>query len=63
MTLDILTASQGGTSAVFQTKRCIFLPERFSNGIRLMTHVKNEVPVLSRPLPSLPDPFRELVWF
>ena len=39
MTLDILTASQGGTSAVIQTERCVFLPERSSNGIRLMTHM------------------------
>lgn len=48
---------------MIQTERCVFLPERSSNGICLMTHVKNEARVLSRPLPSLRGPFRELVWF
>ena len=63
MALDSLIASQGGTCAIIQTECCVFIPDKSSNRMHLMTHTKNQISALSDLLPSLGDRFRELVWF
>ena len=53
MALDIHTASQGGPCAIIQTECCIYIPGESSNATYLMTHMKNQIPSLDNPLPSL----------
>ena len=55
ITLDILTASQGGTCAIIQTECCVFIPDESFNVTHLMNHMKNQIPALSDPFPSLDE--------
>ena len=51
ITLDILTASQGGTCAIIQTECCIFIPNDSSNITRLMNHMKSCIYAFKWPTP------------
>lgn len=50
-----ITRSQGGNSAIIQTKCYVFIPDESSNITHLMTHRKNYIAALDDPLPSLGD--------
>ena len=49
MTVDILTASQGGTCTIIQTECCVFMPNNSSRVSSLLNHTKKQVNVLNEP--------------
>lgn len=53
MTLNSLTASQGGTCAVIHTECCVFVPDDSSNVTCLMLQMKNQISALNDPLSTL----------
>ena len=63
MTLDILTASWGGTCAIIQTECCVFIPDESSNVTHLMNQTKNQISALSDPFPSLDHLLKKLVCY
>ena len=42
MALDILSASQGGAYAIIQTECCVLIPDKFSNVLSLLKHMKKK---------------------
>ena len=42
-----------GICATIQTECCVYTPVESSNAKYLMTHMKNQIPSLDNPLPSL----------
>ena len=55
MALDILTAFQGGTCAIIQTKSYVVIPDEFSKITHLVNHMKSQISAFSDPFPSLDD--------
>lgn len=61
MTLDVIIALRGGTCAVIQIKRCVFIPDESAGVSSLLNHMRTQVYTLSDPVPSPGDPLNE--WF
>ena len=65
MALDILTAFQGGTCAIIQTKSYVVIPDEFSKITHLVNHMKSQISAFSDSFPSLDDVLKKktgLLW-
>ena len=61
LALDILTAAQGGTSAIIHTQRCTYIPEMSTNVTHFTKHMNKMIGAMDTPEATIASLWETLI--